>query len=473
MSKKISTKNSFESLEAFMEESDDGSSVEDTELDEVKANAMKHFDSTLRTTIALTMADFFKLKKVHEQKKYLVEEFGPEYDPKNFTDMAKEIGIQSQSIAYVTALARQTYQANMDFAVDSLLRSLVEAEERTKEPITLQADDTISPTISPRDDNPLSLPKTPEITQPLRAETDDHMVTDCPNPNQEGNQGESQTPADQSKEHPVSKNSKKNSKNKKTKKQDNRVLPKVLTGHVPSKENETKVREMVIYDIPSIWPAEKCLQELNEWGKVISMSAKIQKKFQTLRVKMELTSSMVIRFDKNDWMVGLGNIPVRWFPADWTLQERKKRESFQLAVKSIPDSLTINDCWLPLYGKLTEYLTDRHVKAWRILKIGKVRKLILYFESFADLKYCKEKGMTFGPADNLQNLELSRHGSPNFTKCNSKNEPKKKASTQPTKQDKKTTATLTQKKKPKKNRGQSNDNQKVLAEILSLLRKIV
>ncbi|CAB4427838.1 unnamed protein product [Rhizophagus irregularis] len=40
-------------------------------------------------------------------------------------------------------------------------------------------------------------------------------------------------------------------------------------------------------------------------------------------------------FEGNDdpvWTTDLGGIPVRWFPARWTLKERKQREKFQATI---------------------------------------------------------------------------------------------------------------------------------------------
>ncbi|GET65118.1 hypothetical protein GLOIN_2v1777164 [Rhizophagus irregularis DAOM 181602=DAOM 197198] len=38
-------------------------------------------------------------------------------------------------------------------------------------------------------------------------------------------------------------------------------------------------------------------------------------------------------------MTDLGGIPVKWFPASWTLRERKQREKFQAVIHDIPEDM--------------------------------------------------------------------------------------------------------------------------------------
>ncbi|CAB4422568.1 unnamed protein product [Rhizophagus irregularis] len=50
--------------------------------------------------------------------------------------------------------------------------------------------------------------------------------------------------------------------------------------------------------------------------------------------------------DKQFWTTDLGGILVRWFPASWTLRERKQREKFQAVIHDIPEEMTIATLWV-------------------------------------------------------------------------------------------------------------------------------
>ncbi|GET65115.1 hypothetical protein GLOIN_2v1842417 [Rhizophagus irregularis DAOM 181602=DAOM 197198] len=77
-------------------------------------------------------------------------------------------------------------------------------------------------------------------------------------------------------------------------------------------------------------------RRINVMGHTIKLSVKRQHKYQTLRVKIGLNSFTLPQFNKF-WMTDLGGIPVRWFPASWTLRERKQREKFQAVIHDIPE----------------------------------------------------------------------------------------------------------------------------------------
>ncbi|GBC44371.2 hypothetical protein GLOIN_2v1773466 [Rhizophagus irregularis DAOM 181602=DAOM 197198] len=47
----------------------------------------------------------------------------------------------------------------------------------------------------------------------------------------------------------------------------------------------------------------------------------------------------------NNWATNLGGIPVRWFPANWSLCEQKQREKFQAVVYNILEEVTTSTLW--------------------------------------------------------------------------------------------------------------------------------
>jgi hypothetical protein len=81
------------------------------------------------------------------------------------------------------------------------------------------------------------------------------------------------------------------------------------------------------------------MNELTLWGKTLSISIKTQKKYHLLCVKIELNLFKATTFDRKDWTTD--GIPVRWFPASWTLKERKEHKCFQAAIMDIPESMTL------------------------------------------------------------------------------------------------------------------------------------
>ena len=119
----------------------------------------------------------------------------------------------------------------------------------------------------------------------------------------------------------------------------------------------------------------------------------------------------------------------------------------------------------------TEFLSNNGVKFWKIVKLNKGCKLILFFEKHADKLQLKENGMKFGPPDNKVDLVLSDHGSPNLKK---KKAPKKKTTDRSTEKKKeKTSTTHRQKKSKDKAKERTKDKSQIIAEVCKLLRSLV
>ncbi|PKY58013.1 hypothetical protein RhiirA4_479553 [Rhizophagus irregularis] len=108
------------------------------------------------------------------------------------------------------------------------------------------------------------------------------------------------------------------------------LIKKVITGHKPADDDTSKVRDILVYDVPVSWTAEYILQQLTLWGKPIDIQMKHQKKYQTVRLKIELSTFRLAQFEVNEnpaWTTDLGGIPVRWFP---TGQNSPFRQNFKL-----------------------------------------------------------------------------------------------------------------------------------------------
>ena len=158
---------------------------------------------------------------------------------------------------------------------------------------------------------------------------------------------------------------------------------RILTGY--KSQAQDVVHDVLVYDIPSTWKPEKILAELTLWGKVISINTKLSRKYQSARVRIVFNSFQLGRYDRGDWQVDLGKIPVRWFPASWLLSDRKKYEAFQAVIEDIPDNLTTDRMWEN--ARLHELLSSQTgLKAYKIIKDGTKRKLIVYLDNWINLK---------------------------------------------------------------------------------------
>ncbi|EXX73219.1 hypothetical protein RirG_062150 [Rhizophagus irregularis DAOM 197198w] len=200
----------------------------------------------------------------------------------------------------------------------------------------------------------------------------------------------------------------------------------ILTGYKESDDEQEQVRDIIVYDIPYTWDVDKILGELTLWGKTIKLSLKRQHKYQTLRVKIVLNSFTLPQFTKF-WTTDLGGIPVRWFPASWTLRERNNRCAVLARLK--------------LYKQVKKAPTKQKAK------------------NVPDKKPRKT-------AQQSGNVNLKKKDQKSSTsakkQANSTKDPLKDPKSQKLKSNKKS-----------RNKGGNKDNTVVLAEILSLLQKLV
>ncbi|GET03652.1 hypothetical protein GLOIN_2v1765605 [Rhizophagus clarus] len=161
---------------------------------------------------------------------------------------------------------------------------------------------------------------------------------------------------------------------------------KIITGLSATEANEAHVRHITVYDIPVEWTQEEILQALNSWGNPIKCSTKKQRKFQTVWVKIILNDETRAHFDGGLWMYTLNDLPIRWFPGDWLLKERKNRERFCLVWKNCPESQHTQR--LVTRNLQSEFLAKYSVKAYKAIKTPKgERQLIAFFERHSDMLF--------------------------------------------------------------------------------------
>ncbi|GBB86004.1 hypothetical protein RclHR1_12440007 [Rhizophagus clarus] len=141
------------------------------------------------------------------------------------------------------------------------------------------------------------------------------------------------------------------------------------------------IHDIIVYDIPAKWDNYTIINALSDWVKVISMTVKRQKKYKTLCVKLEI-SQFFKNYEKH-WMAPLMGFPVRWFPASWSLQERKKKERYQAAVLNPPESMNL----ATLVHKENEaYLISHNINMFKEVKLpDDKRKIIRYLSNWDDL----------------------------------------------------------------------------------------
>ncbi|GBB92881.1 hypothetical protein RclHR1_20710005 [Rhizophagus clarus] len=155
----------------------------------------------------------------------------------------------------------------------------------------------------------------------------------------------------------------------------------IITGYIPQDQEQAQLLDLVVYDIPAKWDNYTLLANLGRWGKVISVSTRVHKKYLSARVRLIPDHECLKCYNGGDWTVNLGGIPVRWFPASWNLSERKQREKFQAVVYNLPDDMT--DTSLFPNGRPHQFLLDSGIKSFKLVKeVDGSRKLIGYFDTW-------------------------------------------------------------------------------------------
>jgi hypothetical protein len=158
----------------------------------------------------------------------------------------------------------------------------------------------------------------------------------------------------------------------------------IITEYQPEGSDLLRTKDLLIYDIPVAWDLHHLLQKFSAWGRVVSLKRKCQRKYQTVRIKIALTEDYFNFYHAGQWTVLLAGLYVRWFPAEWTLPERKQRERFQAVIRNLPADFSMDS--LLIGRQPTQFLQDAGFKAFKLLSTadGK-RKLVGYFESWDKL----------------------------------------------------------------------------------------
>ncbi|GBB89481.1 hypothetical protein RclHR1_16180007 [Rhizophagus clarus] len=155
----------------------------------------------------------------------------------------------------------------------------------------------------------------------------------------------------------------------------------IITEYIPQDQEQAQLLDVVVYDIPAKWDNYTLLANLGRWGKVISVSTRVHKKYLSARIRLIPDHECLKCYNGGDWTVNLVGIPVRWFPASWNLSERKQREKFQAVMYNLPEDMT--DASLFPNGHPHQFLLDSGIKSFILVKeVDGSRKLIGYFDTW-------------------------------------------------------------------------------------------
>ena len=156
---------------------------------------------------------------------------------------------------------------------------------------------------------------------------------------------------------------------------------KIVTGFQPPPEIAGNAHEVFLYDILGDWDEGKFTEEINKYmGSLLTATLKKQGKYLSAKATIVMRRSYMQALDNGEWMTTMNGRGYRWFPGSWTLQQRRKRDHFQLVIEDLPEEMTetymIQD---------QKFCDNFKVKSFKIITSpNKVRKLVAFFESYGD-----------------------------------------------------------------------------------------
>ncbi|GBB96228.1 hypothetical protein RclHR1_27020001 [Rhizophagus clarus] len=187
-------------------------------------------------------------------------------------------------------------------------------------------------------------------------------------------------------------------KDKKKKKVPEKSVEKIIVDTNIPDEKVNNIRDIFVYDVPSSWSHEKILAELKAWGDPISMTVKKQRKYQTLRIKICLSTFALASFEQGIWQYSLGDISVRWFPGNWSLHQRKKREQFRLYLNDLPQESRYWSTW-ERTAPSQEMFGNLPIKAIKQFETGGKASIVVFFEKYDDVEICRKTRFNFNHND--------------------------------------------------------------------------
>ncbi|CAB4439622.1 unnamed protein product [Rhizophagus irregularis] len=347
-----------------------------------------------------------KSPQAMDKAQLLVNMFGECANPKNFSEQSKATNIQPTTLSLIFSIAIYISSMSWDNFATRAYQVYGDMGDNTESEGPSDNDELFTSTSSsyskttpnPVDDTPPVLPDvemTPvdQTVIPENSRKKDKQKARVTDDKQVKNQSTTAKPDTKT---PV--------KNPNKDKKSSPEATQILTGYEAVGEEQERIRDIIVYDIPYTWDLQKILAELKLWGNTIKCSVKRQHKYQTLRVKIALSSFALPQF-KNFWTTDLGGIPVRWFPASWTLRE-----------------MTMATLWSN--RKPCEFLVLSGAHASKIIQTSKGRrKLVAYFANWETTLMTLEAPPVTLPSG--KELKWCRHSIPNLKKAQPKPKTKK------------------------------------------------
>ncbi|RIA97000.1 hypothetical protein C1645_856027 [Glomus cerebriforme] len=228
-----------------------------------------------------------------------------------------------------------------------------------------------------------------------------------------------------------------NNKEKQPNKKKNKELtPHIVTGYTIPPNLKQNVRDIMLYDIPGSWDAEKIMEEINKHlGSLIKASVTAKGKYRC-------------------------DILVRWFPGDWSLAQRQQRLSQQAIIKDVPSTCKELDIF-----HNQEFKETFNWEAIKLVKTPKGSKLIGYFGHHDDLiKAIRQPFIISNKSFNWSHDTFRHNKSPDKKSHGPKDTSKK---------SKHSSKDRNNKKNKSKTRSSSSSSSGSVAEILASLVKLL
>ncbi|GBB98815.1 hypothetical protein RclHR1_03330012 [Rhizophagus clarus] len=254
-------------------------------------------------------------------------------------------------------------------------------------------------------------------------------------------------------------------KNKKKMKVTDKSVEKIFVDTNIPDEKVNNIRDIFVYNVPSSWFHEKILAELKAWGDPISMTVKKQRKYQTLRIKICLSTFALTSFEQGIWQYSLGDISVQ--SRYWSTWER-----------TAPSQ--------EMFGHLP-------IKAIKHFETGGKVSIVVFFEKYDDVEICRKTRFNFNHTDvdyslpwcsaplTASQTKKSKDSSGLTKKSKSKDSSKKtknsssskthSANSKPNKDKTKTLKKSKDKKKKKSSGKKTDDKMDVVKLLLTLISK--
>ncbi|GBB95978.1 hypothetical protein RclHR1_26580002 [Rhizophagus clarus] len=249
-----------------------------------------------------------------QQGKRLIKTFGSTAEPVKYKDISRKTNIPNTLVSLIIHSGLRIFEAFLH-QPDFFQKISSNLEEKVGGPVADGISRDIQNPVNSDDSHLVTQPILPElgISQPATSSKSPIMPEQRPstadieliNVNMENANDDTTIPSQ-----PSSSSNTTAKSNKKQKVTDKSVDKIFVNTNIPD-DKVNNIRDIFVYDVPSSWSHEKILAELKAWGDPISMTVKKQRKYQTLRIKICLSTFALASFEQEIWQYSLSDISVR------------------------------------------------------------------------------------------------------------------------------------------------------------------